>query len=139
MEVKPMDKLAEKLKADAAAIDVHISDDLDRRIAASLQGVEPEQPSEAAPRPRPALFWWASSLSGVAAALAVIAIINSQSQTDDMPVAIAQTSPVNEILTPVIDWKTESAMLTQPLQRELEDLRADIRKAEEKVKQDIGL
>jgi hypothetical protein len=139
MEVKPMDKLAEKLKADATAIDVHISDDLDRRIAASLQGVEPEQPSEAAPRPRPALFWWASSLSGVAAALAVIAIFNSQSQTDDMPVAIAQTSPVNEILTPVIDWKTESAMLTQPLQRELEDLRADIKKAEEKVKQDIGL
>jgi hypothetical protein len=46
---------------------------------------------------------------------------------------------VNEILTPVIDWKTESAMLTQPLQRELEDLRADIKKAEEKVKQDIGL
>jgi hypothetical protein len=139
MEVKPMDKLAEKLKADAAVIEVHISDDLDRRITASLQGVEPERPSQAAPRPRPALFWWASSLSGVAAALAVIAIINSQSQTDEAPVPTAATSPVNEILTPVIDWKTESAMLTQPLQRELEDLRADIKKAEEKVKQDIGL
>jgi len=134
-----MDKLAEKLKADAAAIDVHISDDLDRRIAASLQGVEPERPSQASPRSRPALFWWASSLSGVAAALAVIAIINSQSQTVEPPVAVAETSPVNEILTPVIDWKTESAMLTQPLQRELEDLRSDIKKAEEKVKQDIGL
>jgi hypothetical protein len=139
MEVKPMDKLAERLKADAAVIDVHISDDLDRRITASLQSVEPERPSQASPRPRPALFWWASSLSGVAAALAVIAIINSQSQTDEAPVPTAATSPVNEILTPVIDWKTESAMLTQPLQRELEDLRADIKKAEEKVKQDIGL
>jgi hypothetical protein len=139
MEVKPMDKLAERLKADAAVIDVNISDDLDRRIAASLQSVEPERPSHASPRPRPALFWWASSLSGVAAALAVIAIINSQSQTDEAPVPTAATSPVNEILTPVIDWKTESAMLTQPLQRELEDLRADIKKAEEKVKQDIGL
>ena len=134
-----MDKLAEKLKADAAVIDVQISDELDRRIAASLQGIEPERPAEASPRPRPAVFWWASSLSGVAAALAVIAIVNSQSPTVEPPVAVAETSPVAEILTPVIDWKTESAMLTQPLQRELEDLRSDIKKAEEKVKQDIGL
>jgi hypothetical protein len=40
---------------------------------------------------------------------------------------------------PTIDWKAESAMLTRPLQRELEDLQADLKKAEEKVKKEIGL
>jgi hypothetical protein len=30
-------------------------------------------------------------------------------------------------------------MLTRPLQQELEDLQSDIKKAEEKVKRDVGL
>ena len=33
-----MDKIAKQLKDDAARIDVQISDELDRRISASLQG-----------------------------------------------------------------------------------------------------
>jgi hypothetical protein len=89
---------------------------------------------------RPASFWWASSLTGVAAAMVVIVIINSQSQPKVEPVAqIAGTSPVPQVVTPTIDWKTESAMLTRPLQQELEDLQSDLKKAEEKVKRDIGL
>jgi len=115
-----MDKLAKQLKADAAMIDVRVSDELDRRITASLHGVTP--------------------LTGVAAALIVIAIINAQSKPEDKPVPqVAGTSPVPEISTPTIDWKTESAMLTRPLQQELEDLQSDLKKAEEKVKRDIGL
>ena len=132
-----MDKLAKQLKADAAMIDVQVSDELDRRITASLQGVTPEQPVV---QSRPAAFWWASSLTGAAAALAVIAIINSQSQPgEDSVPQVAGTSPVPELSTPTIDWKTESAMLTRPLQQELEDLQSDLKKAEEKVKRDIGL
>lgn len=132
-----MDKLAKQLKADAAMIDVQVSDELDRRITASLQGVTPEQPVV---QSRPAAFWWASSLTGAAAALAVIAIINSQSQPgEDSVPQVADTSPVPELSTPTIDWKTESAMLTRPLQQELEDLQSDLKKAEEKVKRDIGL
>ena len=135
-----MDKLAKQLKADAAMIDVRVSDELDRRITASLHGVTPERPDLPAKRPRPASFWWASSLTGVAAALIVIAIINAQSEPGDKPVPqVAGTSPVPEIATPTIDWKTESAMLTRPLQQELEDLQSDLMKAEEKVKRDIGL
>ncbi len=135
-----MDKLAEQRKTDAAMIDVQVSDELDRRITASLQGVTPERPDQPAKQSRPAGFWWASSLTGVAAALVVIAIINSQSQPKYEPVVeLAETSPVPEVVTPTIDWKTESAMLTRPLQQELEDLQSDLKKAEEKVKRDIGL
>lgn len=138
-----MDKLAKQLKTDAAMIDVQVSDELDRRITASLHGVTPEKPIEPkapAVGQRPAAFWWASSLTGIAAALVLIAIINSRSQPVDSPVAqVAGTSPVPSVTTPTINWKAESAMLTEPLQRELEDLQSDLKKAEEKVKRDIGL
>ncbi len=137
--MKHMDKLAKQLKADAALIEVQISEELDRRIAASLHGVNPEMPEPQSIRPRPAVFWWASSLTGFAAAVAVILVINSQSQVDDVPAQAPQTSPVVVATTPIIDWNTESAMLTQPLRKELMDLQADLRKAEEKVKKDIGL
>ena len=55
------------------------------------------------------------------------------------PIISPTTSPVSVATIPRIDWKAESAMLTQPLQRELEDLQADLKKAEEKVKKEIGL
>jgi hypothetical protein len=139
MEMKPMDKLAKQLKDDAARIDVQISDELDRRITASLQGVTPETPDTPRARPRPAVFWWASSLTGVAAALAIITVINSNSQIEGIPPVAPETSPVSMAAIPTIDWKAESAMLTRPLQRELEDLQADLKKAEEKVKREIGL
>ena len=138
-----MDKLAKQLKADAAMIDVQVSDKLDRRIAASIQGIRPEREETPQSRPRPAVFWWASSLTGIAAALAVIAIINSQSQIEGSPEPIAAVSPdmspVAVATSPTIDWKTDTAMLTRPLQQELEDLQSDLRKAEDKVRKDIGL
>ncbi len=134
-----MDKLAEQLKDDAVRIDVQISDELDRRITASLQGITPEAPEAPQVQPRPAVFWWASSLTGVAAALVFIAITNSDSQTEESPAVLPQTSPVSVVTIPTIDWKAESAMLTRPLQKELEDLQADLQKAEEKVKREIGL
>lgn len=138
-----MDKLAKLLKDDADLIDVEISDELDRRITASLHGVSPEIPEAVTASRRPAIFWWASSLTGIAAALAVIAIVNSVSQVDNSVAPVAdvspEMSPVAVATTPIIDWKTESAMLTQPLRRELEDLQSDLKKAEERVKDDIGL
>ena len=134
-----MDKLAKQLKDDAARIDVQISDELDRRISASLHGVTPEGPDTGVVRQRPAAFWWASSLTGVAAALIIVAVMNSNSQIEAVPAVSPETSPVTMATIPTIDWKAESAMLTRPLQRELEDLQADLKKAEEKVKKEIGL
>jgi len=134
-----MDKLSKQLKEDAALIDAEISDELDRRINASLQGIAPQKLMPSAPRQRPPLFWWASSLTGIAAALAVIAIINSPSPVSEPSLPAPEISPVPIASTPIIRWRTESAMLTRPLQQELEDLQSDLKKAEEKVKQDIGL
>lgn len=53
MELKRMDNLADSLKRDAERIDVEISPELERRIAASLQGLEslPKPPSVATARP----------------------------------------------------------------------------------------
>jgi hypothetical protein len=134
-----MDKLAKQLKKDAASIDVQISDELDRRIAASLQGVTPEIPVPLTARTRPPIFWWASSLTGAVAAVLLIMIINSRPSVDVAPIKSTDMSPVAVATTPTIQWKAESAMLTRPLQQELEDLQSDIKKAEEKVKRDIGL
>lgn len=131
-----MDKLANRLKQDAEQIEVSVSEELDQRITASLRGVTPEgQAGVRRERAKPLGFWWASSLTGIAAAAAVIVIINLQ-QAEEAP----QATPTDIVAAvPVIDWQAETAALTGPLQQELEDLRADFRKAEKKVKTDIGL
>jgi len=131
-----MDKLAQQLRQDAEKIEVAVSDELDHRIAASLRNVTPEAESVTAPKSqRPALFWWASSLTGIAAAVAVIIIVNTQ-----QPVEPTTPTPASFVAAvPVIDWKTETAMLAGPLQQELDALQSDIKKAERKVRDDIGL
>ena len=131
-----MDKLANRLRHDAENIDAKVSDELDRRIRASLSGITPATDQQATTPPaRPAGFWWASSLTGIAAAVAVIAIINSQ---QDAPVP--QATPANIFAAvPTIDLKTETAMMTSPLQQELDALQSDIRKAERRVREEIGL
>jgi len=131
-----MDKLAKRLRDDAAKIEVNVSDELDRRIEASLQAVTPEMADQRPVTPaRPPLFWWASTITGIAAAVAVIAIINLQA-----PEQPAADVPLNIVAAvPAIDLKVEAAVLTSPLQEELDKLQSDLQKAEEKVKRDIGL
>jgi hypothetical protein len=140
-EVKLMDKLAKKLRDDAATIDAEISAQLDSRIRASLNAIEPEtarRPRES--RGRPAFFWLASSLTGVAAAIAVIAVLNMVDTNE--PEAVPRTVAENTMLPleiPVIDLDVEAATLTGPLAQELEDLQADLRKAEEVVRGDVRI
>jgi hypothetical protein len=131
-----MDKLARQLRQDAERIEVAVSAELDQRIAASLRSVTPLDDT-AAPvaSQRPALFWWASSLTGIAAAAAVILIVNTSQPTPSAtpgPAAIVAA-------VPDIDWKSETAVFTEQLQQELDALQSDVKKAEEKVKADIGL
>ena len=128
-----MDKLAERLRDDAARIDVDVSDELDRRIEASLHAAKPQAPER--PLVRPPLFWWASTITGIAAAVAVIAIVNLQVREPSEPAV-----PVDLMATaPRIELHAEAAMLTAPLQEELDKLQSDLKKAEEKVRRDIGL
>ena len=129
-----MDKLAQRLRADADRIDVEVSAELEQRIEASLRAVEPAK-ERSRPLARPPWFWLASTLTGVAAAVAVIAIVNWQAADETLaplPVPVAT-------VTPMIDLNAEAAMLTSPLQEELENLQSDLKKAEEKVRRDIGL
>ena len=134
-KVKPMDKLARRLRDDAGQIEVAVSAELDRRIDASLRAVQPEmEDARPAPLARPPLFWWASTITGVAAAVAVIAIANWRSVDE---VERPQVNVVAAI--PALDLNAETAMLTGPLQQELDRLQSDLKKAEEKVKREIGL
>ena len=140
-EVKLMDKLAKKLREDAATIDADISAQLDSRIRASLIAIEPETTrQQRQTRRRPAFFWLASSLTGVAAALAVIAVLNVMDTNEpagDPRTVADNTLPPIEI--PVLDLDVEAAMLTGPLARELEDLQADLKRAEEVVRGDVRI
>lgn len=130
-----MDKLAKRLRDDAASIDAEISAELDHRIQASLQGIEPARARPASQQARPYSRWLASSLTGIAAAIAVIAIINLE-RAGPEPIA---SNPVQPLVLPIINLKVEAAMLTSPLQQELEDLQSDLRKAEQAVREDIEI
>ena len=128
-----MDRLADRLRTDAERIEVEVSDELDERISASLQGVTLVDEERARARRRPAL-WWASSLTGLAAAAAVIAIINLREPAAPVP------PPVDVLADlPRVDLSVETAMMTSPLEEELDKLQSDLRKAERRVREDIGL
>ena len=130
-----MDKLALKLREDADKIEISISDELDHRIEASLRAAAPEPASRPVPRARPPWFWLASALTGATAAIAVIAIVNVSAINESTPPpTIVAADPM-----PLLDLDTEAVTLTAPLQQELEDLQSDLKKAEEKVRRDIGL
>ncbi len=122
-----------QLREDAAKIDVEVSAQLDDRIRASLQGVTPERARESLPPVKPRSMWWASSLTGIAAAAALILVVNLNGPEPVAP----QTDIVVPVLTP--DLIFERAMMTEPLEQELEDLEADFKKAEEAVKKEIGI
>jgi len=132
---KLMDKLAKRLREDAEHIDVEISPELDERIRASLEGIRPDRgPRQASPA-RSAWFWLASSLTGVAAALAVVLLVNLRAP-DPAPVAdLAVPAPLE---LPAIRWRAEAAVLTSPLEQEIDDLQSDLKKAEELVREDMG-
>ncbi|MDJ0812920.1 MAG: hypothetical protein QNJ23_04275 [Woeseiaceae bacterium] len=129
-----MDKLAKRLREDAAHIECAVSDELDDRIRASLENIKPQQPAEPRRSARPPAFWWASSLTGVAAAIVLIAVLNLQEPEP----AIPTTEPVaQQLVIPSIEWQAETAVLVSPLEQEFEDLQSDLKKAEEALREDI--
>ncbi len=129
-----MDKLAKRLRDDADQIKCTVSDELDSRIEASLQGVQMQPAQTREVEPRPASFWWASSLTGVAVAAAIIVAVNMQSPETGADRTEPDQAP---FVVPGIEWNARSAVFTGPLQQEIEDLRSDLEKAEEAVRQDI--
>lgn len=128
-----MDKLAKRLREDADQIEVQISPQLENRIQASLQGVRQEGEPPATSRPS-ASFWWASSLTGVAATLAIVAFVNFAGPEPEIGVT---EPPLQQFTIPRFDWKPKTAMLTETLDQELVDIQSDFKKAEQTVRDDI--
>ena len=83
---------------------------------------------------KPYTFWWASSLTGVAAAIAIIVVGNMQAPD---PLPLSPQADQEPLVLPRIEWNAKTAVLTEPLEQEIEDLQADLKKAEQAVKQDI--
>ena len=138
-EVKIMDKLAKRLREDAERIDATISPELDERISASLRAVTPARAADERRPVRSWTFWLASSLTGAAAAIVLLVGLNMRdTSVETAPVAANSTIP-NIVEVPVFDLHAETAVLTSPLSEELEALQSDLRKAEEKLREDIGL
>ena len=135
-----MDKFEKRLKQDAAAIEVEIGDEFRRRLDASLAAAEPvhTQPVAEAATHR---LWWASSLTGLAAAIAVIAILNwngsGTAPAPEQPLARATVPDLVEPLAvpPGLDVRT--AEFTSPLESELEHLKSDIERVRQTVRDDL--
>ena len=135
-----MDEFENRLKRDAEEIRAAVSPELRTRIDASLRATEQIRP---VPESRTAgmNLWWASSLTGLAAAIIVIVLINwNRPTTELVPVeAVAgETVPDydNEIPS-LYRPQIKTAEFTNPLEEELVRLQAEIERARQNVKEDI--
>lgn len=135
-----MDELNRRLKEDAANVRADVSDELSARIEASVRATD----RALAPVPRPGFgysLWWISSLTGVAAAFLIIALLDR----DEVAAPSAPVEPAIAVVVPRPDvrlqnefpLRAETAVLTEPLEEELEKLRSDIEKARDGLEQDI--
>ena len=132
-----MDKLEQTLKDDAAMIRAEVSPELDYRIRASLEGLKPEQ--KPARTRRPISLWWASSLTGAAAAIVVIVLINTGRVGTGSDVGTPADVNVVAATPPMLpELSTQAAVLAGPLEQELENLEDDLRKARAAVRRDLG-
>ena len=136
-----MDEFEKRLKRDADAVQAEVSPELRTRIDASLRGVEPVR-AVSPPRSTPAMLWWASSLTGLAAVVVLVVIVNlNKPDPDPIPdnTVAGQTEPPMPVDFPLIspDLDIRNAEFTSPLEEELLKLQADIEKARKSVREDV--
>lgn len=151
-----MDKFEEILKADAREIDAAVSPELGARIKASLHCAvrlksESKAPQSREPASKPggnngvtASLWWASSLTGLAAAVVVITVLNLQQPAHEAgsieSVATEVVPDAREYLLRLqqqLPLRVETAVFTSSLEEELSALEADFRKAKANVNRDL--
>ena len=138
--VRLMDKLERQLKEDAGLIKAELSPQLQERIRASLQSARPEDPTPRKAQTPGTNLWWASSLTGLAAAALVIVLINWNSTVtpiDDQPPPATPGTVLSlqsgfPLIAETADWAT-------PLEEELKALQSDLEKARESVERDLRL
>jgi len=138
-----MDEFEKRLKQDAACIDASISPELEERLKASVHSIGRELPGRQ-PRSTTGGLWWASSLTGLAAAALILVLFNwNRAETSvEVPASIAgNTVPdYREYMDQLQDrlpLNTETADFAQGLEEELIRLQSDLEKAREKVSRDM--
>ena len=134
-----MDEFENRLKRDAAEIRAEVSPELKSRIDASIRATDQIRPVPES-RTTGMNIWWASSLTGLAAAIAIIVLINwNQPAPVSVEPVATHTVPVppdgSADLNPPLLFQT--ADFASPLEEEMIRLQADIEKARESVKNDI--
>jgi hypothetical protein len=135
-----MDEFEDRLKRDAEEIKPGDTTALRARVDASLRATQRIRPVPAA-RDSGINIWWASSITGLAAAIAVIAVINWNAP----PVPVEAPEPLaGDTVPDYVDEfqglyppRLKTADFTDPLEAELAKLQADIDKARQNVKEDI--
>jgi hypothetical protein len=135
-----MDEFENRLKRDADEIRADISPELRERIDASLRGTKRIQPVPESGNPGINL-WWASSLTGLAAAVMVIVLINWNRPTTELvpvePVAQRTVPAFDELQSLNPPRLIKTADFATPLEEELARLQADIERARANVRKDI--
>lgn len=136
-----MDEFEKRLKRDAHAIQAEVSPELQSRIAASVRAVEPIRTVPEKRTPSTGL-WWASSLTGIAAVLILVVVVNLNQPDVPPPQVTAipdQTEPPVPVDQPMISPNLDirSADFTSPLEQELLNLKADMEKARKNVREDV--
>ncbi len=129
-----MDDFERKLKQDAGRIPAEITPGLQSRIRASIE-------AQAAPGKRrrqqaPRRSWVAAGLATAAVAVLAFALLLDEPRPPavaDVPAAPEYTTTGDRKLPLDID----PAELTTPLEKELEDLRADLEQARRSVAEDM--
>lgn len=138
--VKLMDKLERQLREDAGHIKADLSPELQGRIRASLESTRPIDQVQRKTQTTGTSLWWASSLTGLAAAALVILLVNWNSTNgpvEDQPVS-ATPGTVFSIQSG-FPLNVETAEWATPLEEELKNLQSDLEKARENVERDLGV
>ncbi len=83
-------------------------------------------------------LWWASSLTGLAAAALVIILINWNPTTDPQEVQPVASTPGTVVsIQSGFPLNVETAEWATPLEEELKNLQSDLEKARESVERDL--
>lgn len=133
-----MDKLSQRLREDADRIETKVSPEHRKRIDASLAAAEREDVARLSTK-RSRRLQWTSAVAGVAAAVAVVAVITVLNRPRSEPDELSATPEYTAELPNPVPLELRYAELTDPLQQELEHLRADVEKARATVERDLGV
>ncbi len=138
--VKLMDKLERQLKEDAGLIKAELSPELRERIRASLESIRPEDQAPRKAQLPGTNLWWASSLTGLAAAALVIVLVNWTSTTDPIQEQPLSATPGTILsIQSGFPLNVETAEWATPLEEELKNLQSDLERARENVERDLRL